>query len=61
MTTLRLVPEQAAFLREHLAAAREAQQALNLVFTTIVRGHGLDRVTLVKLDGDDLIVTGADE
>lgn len=57
MTTLEISPAQAELLRECLAVAQRAQAELNLVFTAIVRGHGLTEATIVGVDGTTVTVT----
>lgn len=64
MTDLRITPEQADLLRERLAAYEAAKEGLGLVFSAIVRGHGLTEATFERLDGAWLIVRtpdGADD
>jgi hypothetical protein len=56
MTDLRLTPEQADLLRQVLQQAERAVEARSLVFSAIVRGHGLTDARLVALTDRTLTV-----
>lgn len=53
---LTITAPQAELLRQTAQAAERAIEARNLVFSAVVRGHGLAEATLVRLDGTTLTV-----